>query len=151
LMRFKKTNDRTWCFWKNRIPFWKNQSQKNGIRRFANADFRRDLDLSLTSTIWFRDWFYNQVFDRILNEPNIRFINQKWSISMKFDSCICGDRNGYTCDSLLTVSTKAEVENQTSPLQQHFIGWFIKAKNPFLHRNRPHGFFCGTKGNTRFM
>jgi hypothetical protein len=56
---------------------------------------------------------------------------------MKFDSCICGDRNGYTCDSLLTVSTKAEVENQTSPLQQHFIGWFIKAKNPFLHRNRP--------------
>jgi hypothetical protein len=32
-------------------PFGKNQSQKMGFGAFANADFRRDLDLSLTSTI----------------------------------------------------------------------------------------------------
>jgi hypothetical protein len=34
-------------------------------------------------------------------------------------------------------------------LQQHFIGWFIKAKNLFLPEQATfHGFFCGTKGNT---
>jgi hypothetical protein len=37
-------------FLKEQDSIWENQSQKNGIRRFANADFRRDLDLSLTST-----------------------------------------------------------------------------------------------------
>jgi lycopene beta-cyclase len=46
-----------------------------GFGAFANADFRRDLDLSPYQHD--QDGFYNQVFDRILNEPNIRFINQK--------------------------------------------------------------------------
>ena len=42
----KKTNDRTWCFWKKNESIWeKSISKKWDSALFANENFRRDLDL----------------------------------------------------------------------------------------------------------
>jgi lycopene beta-cyclase len=52
----------------------------------------------------------------------------------EFDSCyVATETDSYTCDTIFnSIYRKAEVENQTKfPLQQHFIGWFIKVKNLF--------------------
>jgi lycopene beta-cyclase len=50
---------------------------------------------------------------------------------------VATETDSYTCDSLLTVFTESgsRKPDQIPCLQQHFIGWFIKAKNLFLHRN----------------
>src|SRR3970282_2125251 len=75
----KKTNDRTWCFWKENDSVWeKSISKKWNSALFANAEFSRDLDLQPYQYNMVQGLdFYNQVFEGILNEPNIHFINQK--------------------------------------------------------------------------
>jgi lycopene beta-cyclase len=41
----KKTNDRTWCFWQIEKATGNHPFQKMGSALFANADFKRNLDL----------------------------------------------------------------------------------------------------------
>jgi lycopene beta-cyclase len=51
---------------------------KMGFGTFANADFKRDLDLNLHQYNMVQGLdFYNQVFEFILNEKNISYVNQK--------------------------------------------------------------------------
>jgi lycopene beta-cyclase len=156
----KQTNDRTWCFWKEQDSIWeKSISKKWDSALFANADFRRNLDLSPYQYNMIQGLdFYNQVFDRILNEPNICFINQKViDINEVLTHVyVATETDSYTCDSLFnSVYIKAEVENQTKYplLQQHFIGWFIKSEEPIFTPEQATfmDFSVEQKGNTRFM
>jgi lycopene beta-cyclase len=156
----KQTNDRTWCFWKKQDSIWeKSISKKWDSALFANADFRRDLDLSPYQYNMVQGLdFYNQVFDHILNEPNIRFINQKVIDINEILThvFVATETDSYTCDSLFnSVYRKAEVENQIKYplLQQHFIGWFIKSEEAIFNPEQATfmDFSVEQKGNTRFM
>jgi lycopene beta-cyclase len=156
----KQTNDRTWCFWKEQDSIWdKAISKKWDSALFANADFRRDLDLSPYQYNMVQGLdFYNQVFERILNEPNIRFINQKVIDINEIPNhvYVATETASFTCDSLFnSVFRKAEVENQTKYpiLQQHFIGWFIKSEEAVFNPEQATfmDFSVEQKGNTRFM
>ncbi|MGK0296410.1 MAG: lycopene beta-cyclase [Ulvibacter sp.] len=156
----KKTNDRTWCFWKEQDSIWeKSISKKWDSALFANADFRRDLDLSPYQYNMIQGLdFYNQVFDRILDEPNIRFINQKViDINEVLTHIyVATETDSYTCDKLFnSVYRKSEVESQTKypVLQQHFIGWFIKSEEAVFNPEQATfmDFSVEQKGNTRFM
>ncbi|MGO4817239.1 lycopene cyclase family protein [Flavobacterium sp. W22_SRS_FP1] len=156
----KQTNDRTWCFWKKQDSIWeKSISKKWDSALFANADFRRDLDLLPYQYNMVQGLdFYNQVFDRVLNEPNIRFINQKvLDINEILTHVyVATETDSYTCDSLFnSIYRKSEVECQTKypVLQQHFIGWFIKSEEAVFNPEQATfmDFSVEQKGNTRFM
>jgi lycopene beta-cyclase len=156
----KQTNDRTWCFWKKQDSVWeKSISKKWDSALFANADFRRDLDLSPYQYNMVQGLdFYNQVFECILNEPNIRFINQRVIDINEIPNhvYVATETDSFTCDSLFnSVYRKAEVENQTKypVLQQHFIGWFIKSQQAIFNPEQATfmDFSVEQKGNTRFM
>ena len=61
----KKTNDRTWCFWKTNDSVWEQSiSKKWNSALFANTAFRRDLDLQPYHYNMVKGLdFYTQVFD----------------------------------------------------------------------------------------
>lgn len=156
----KKTNDRTWCFWKENDSVWeKSISKKWNSALFANADFRRDLDLSPYQYNMVQGLdFYNQVFESILKEAKIHFVNQKVLDINEIPNhvYVATETDSYTCDTLFnSIYKKQEVENQTKfpVLQQHFIGWFIKSEQSVFNPEQATfmDFSVEQKGNTRFM
>jgi lycopene beta-cyclase len=156
----KKTNDRTWCFWQTQNGNWEKAiSKKWDSALFANADFTRDLDLHPYQYKMIQGLdFYNQVFEFILNEKNISYVNQKVTDinELKNHVFVATEKETYTCDTVFnSIYNKAEVESQTKypVLQQHFIGWFIKSKEPVFNPSQATfmDFSVEQKGNTRFM
>ena len=75
----KKTNDRTWCFWKTSDSLWEQSiSKKWDSALFANENFRRDLDLQPYHYNMVKGLdFYNQVFDLLSKHENITFLTHK--------------------------------------------------------------------------
>ncbi len=156
----KKTNDRTWCFWQIEKGDWEPSiSKKWDSALFANADFKRNLDLQPYQYNMVQGLdFYNQVFDFILHEKNISYVNQKVTDINELENhaYVATETDGYTCDTIFnSIYDKEGVENQTKypVLQQHFIGWFIKSKEPVFNPDQATfmDFSVEQKGNTRFM
>jgi lycopene beta-cyclase len=156
----KKTNDRTWCFWQIEKGDWEQSiSKKWNSALFANADFKRNLDLQPYQYNMIRGLdFYNQVFDFILSEKNISYVNQKVTDINELENhvFVATEKETYTCDTVFnSIYNKSEVESQTKypVLQQHFIGWFIKSEEPVFNPEQATfmDFSVEQKGNTRFM
>ncbi|NGY36774.1 lycopene cyclase [Flavobacterium sp. XN-5] len=156
----KKTNDRTWCFWQKQVGNWEQSVSKRwDSALFANADFKRDLDLQPYQYNMIQGLdFYNQVFEFILNEKNISYVNQKVTDinELKEHVFVATETDSYTCDTVFnSIYNKAEVKNQSKypVLQQHFIGWFIKSKEAVFNPDQATfmDFSVEQKGNTRFM
>lgn len=156
----KKTNDRTWCFWEKNEGIWEQSiSKKWNSALFANADFKRDLDLQPYQYNMIQGLdFYNQVFECILNEKNIIYVNQKVTDinELKEHVFVATETESYTCDTVFnSIYNKAEVGSQSKypVLQQHFIGWFIKSKEAVFNPDQATfmDFSVEQKGNTRFM
>jgi lycopene beta-cyclase len=156
----KKTNDRTWCFWKTNDSIWeKSISKKWDLALFANTDFRRDLTLQPYQYNMVKGLdFYNQVFDLLSKQENISFVNEKVLDIKESETKILvqTDREFFTCSKLFnSIYNKQKVDAQTKypVLQQHFIGWFIKSEQPFFNPEQATfmDFSVEQKGNTRFM
>lgn len=156
----KKTNDRTWCFWSTKKGDWEQSiSKKWDSALFASAGFKRDLDLYPYQYNMIQGLdFYNQVFDFISNEINISYVNQKVTAINELENhaFVATETDSYTCDTIFnSIYNKEEVESQTKypVLQQHFIGWFIKSKEPVFNSKQVTfmDFSVEQKGNTRFM
>jgi lycopene beta-cyclase len=156
----KKTNDRTWCFWSTKKGDWEQSiSKKWDSALFASAGFKCDLDLYPYQYNMIQGLdFYNQVFDFISNETNISYVNQKVTAINELENhaFVATETDSYTCDTIFnSIYNKEEVESQTKypVLQQHFIGWFIKSKEPVFNSKQVTfmDFSVEQKGNTRFM
>lgn len=156
----KKTNDRTWCFWKTNNTVWdKSISKKWDSALFANGTFRRDLDLKPYQYNMIQGLdFYNHVFEFILNEKNIHYINQKVTAinELEHHAFVATEKETYTCEAVFnSIYNKEVVEDQTKypVLQQHFIGWFIKSKEAVFNPDQATfmDFSVEQRGNTRFM
>lgn len=155
----KKSNDRTWCFWDENTTFDAIVSQKWNFAWFKNEKLERQLDLKPYQYKMIKGLdFYTLVFDLIAKQDNIDFINQKIVSFKELDeNCVVKTQTEtYTCNQVFNSIFNPEfVKNQTQYpfLHQHFIGWFIKSKEPVFNPN------CATfmdfsveqKGNTRFM
>lgn len=102
--------------------------------------------------------FYNSVFKLISKEENITFLNQKVLDFQELGQhCVVKtDFESFTCNQIFNSIFNPElVKHQTKYpfLHQHFIGWFIKSKEPVFTSD------CATfmdfsveqRGNTRFM
>lgn len=156
----KKTNDRTWCFWKTNDSLWEQSiSKKWDSALFANADFRRDLDLKPYRYNMVKGLdFYTQVFDLLSKQENITFLNQKVLAIEECDTIILvqTESESFSCSKLFnSIYNKQKAASQTKYplLQQHFIGWFIKSEQPVFNPEQATfmDFSVEQKGNTRFM
>ena len=155
----KKTNDRTWCFWDENKLFDPIVSKKWQKAIFADADFKRELNLEPYQYKMVKGLdFYDMVFDAVSKQDNIHFINQKVLDFQELgnDCIIKTDVESYTCNKIFNSVLNLEIVKKQSKyplLQQHFIGWFIKSKEAVFTPD------CATfmdfsieqKGNTRFM
>jgi lycopene beta-cyclase len=156
----KKTNDRTWCFWKKEDSIWNPIiSKKWDVALFANENFKRDLELApyTYNKINGLD-FYNFVFETISSQPNITFLNEKVTDINELETHVFvgTEANRYTCQYLFnSIYTKDFAEGQTKypVLQQHFLGWFIKSESEVFNPDEVTfmDFSVKQKSNTRFM
>jgi len=156
----KKTNDRTWCFWKTNDSLWEESiSKKWDSALFANENFRRGLDLQPYQYNMVKGIdFYNQVFDLISKQENITFMNHKVSEIEESENLILikTESETFSCSKLFnSIYDKQKAESQTEypVLQQHFIGWFIKSEQAVFNQYQATfmDFSVEQKGNTRFM
>lgn len=155
----KKTNDRTWCFWDDKGLFDDLASAKWNSAWFKNESFERQLNLNPYQYKMVNGLdFYQRVFDLIAKAKNITFLNQKVLDFQELGNhCVVKTaEESFTCNQIFNSIFNTElVKNQTKYpfLHQHFIGWFIKSKEPVFTAD------CATfmdfsveqKGNTRFM
>ncbi len=156
----KKTNDRTWCFWKTNDSVWEQSiSKKWDSALFANENFRRDLDLQPYHYNMVKGLdFYNQVFDLLSKQENITFLPHKVLEIEESETIILvqTESESFSCSKLFnSIYNKHKAESQAKypVLQQHFIGWFIKSEQPIFNSEQATfmDFSVEQKGNTRFM
>ena len=155
----KKTNDRTWCFWDNSTLFDEIISKKWNTALFADADIQRNLNLKPYQYKMVRGLeFYNMVFELISKQNNIHFTNQKVvDFEELGNHCIVKtNKQNFTCNKIFNSIFNPELIKSQSKyplLQQHFIGWFIKSKEPVFNPETATfmDFSVEQRGNTRFM
>lgn len=155
----KKTNDRTWCFWDNSTLFDEIISKKWNTALFADAEIQRNLNLKPYQYKMVRGLgFYKMVFELISNQNNIHFTNQKVLDFQELGShCVVKtSEQSYTCNKIINSIYNPELVKLQSKyplLQQHFIGWFIKSKEPVFNPETATfmDFSVEQRGNTRFM
>ena len=156
----KRTNDRTWSYWEKGAGKWEDIVFKTWDSAvFADAESRRVLHLKPYSYKSIRGLdFYKKVFDSISKEENITFINQKVTqIEGKSRFIVVkSESDSYSCDKLFnSIYDKTIVAKQVKypVLQQHFVGWFVKSKQPAFDAGVATfmDFSVEQKGNTRFM
>ncbi|HBK82466.1 MAG TPA: lycopene cyclase [Flavobacterium sp.] len=163
----KKTNDRTWCFWDTNNPNDnpKNQFYNSIISKkwedtlFANATLHKKLDILPYHYKMLKGLdVYTFVFNEISKHHNIYFLQDE-VINFKDLETHCWvqtKKNEYRCDKVFNSIYKphfATNQNKYPLLQQHFIGWFIKTKEPTFNENAATfmDFSVEQKENTRFM
>jgi lycopene beta-cyclase len=156
----KKTNDRTWCFWEKGESTWDSVIFKKwDFALFATENFKRDLALKPYQYSQIRGIdFYDFVLKVISKQPNITFFNEKVTDINELETHVFvgTEQNRFTCNHLLnSIYTKAfaERQNKYPVLQQHFVGWFVKAENEIFDPEKVTfmDFSVEQKGNTRFM
>ncbi|MBG6186873.1 lycopene beta-cyclase [Flavobacterium sp. CAN_S2] len=156
----KKTNDRTWCFWKTNDSLWEQSiSKKWDSALFANENFRRDLDLQPYHYNMVKGLdFYTQVFDLLSKQENITFLTNKVLEIEESETIILvqTESESFSCSKLFnSIYNRHKAESQTKypVLQQHFIGWFIKSEQLVFNSEQATfmDFSVEQKGNTRFM
>ncbi len=156
----KKTNDRTWSFWdKNASDFDDILIQKYESAYFKNEHFTRKLDLEpyTYKTIRGID-FYKKVFDLMLQQPNVEFLEatisnfseSKEGVEVKTNAGIFFGEKIF--NSLYNPNLVAS-QSKYPLVQQHFIGWFIKTKEAVFNPETATfmDFSINQKATTRFM
>ncbi|MEW5675172.1 lycopene cyclase family protein [Flavobacterium enshiense] len=157
----KNSNDRTWCFWENRVGDWdwavsktwsKGGFQNNEIEIDCfSEDFRYKMIESKT--------FYERILSELKACPEIEWRKEQ---VQSFQEVVNEEVEVFTLqssykgvilfNSILDLnSLKNDAEYPL--LLQHFEGWFIKTKSPFFDRDKAGfmDFSVSQKGNTRFM
>ncbi|WP_339887357.1 lycopene cyclase family protein [uncultured Flavobacterium sp.] len=165
----KKTNDRTWCFWEA-TPSFGHPSKEGEVLKeiiskkwdttlFANENFRKKLDIEPYHYKMIQGLdLYNFIFAEISKHENIHFLQEKVTdFSELGNHCLVKtEQNSFTCNKVFNSifnSTLITSQEKYPLLQQHFIGWFIKSKEPVFDENAATfmDFSIKQKGNTRFM
>ena len=156
----KQSNDRTWSFWEKGIGNFDDiLIQKYDTAVFKNDKFSRKLDLApyQYKTVRGVD-FYKKIFDLIRLQPNIEFLEATISNYSEIKSGveIQTSAGNFHAEKLFnSLYNPNLIASQTKfPLvQQHFIGWFIKTKNPIFTPETATfmDFSINQKDTTRFM
>jgi len=156
----KNTNDRTWCFWE------KGTGQFDAIVHkswnsvfFGGQEFSKQLNISPYTYKLIRGIdFYRSFIEKINSYANIEFINTEVLYNEEKDNHVIVNtkETTYTCNQVFNSifdSEKIRKQKRYPVLQQHFIGWTIKSKEPIFEPSRATfmDFSIEQKNNTRFM
>lgn len=155
----KKTNDRTWCFWDDATIFEEIISKKWETTLFANENVRKKLNIKPYHYKMIHGLdFYKLVFNEISKHKNIHFLQDKvLDFKELGNHCIVKtEKESFTCNKIFNSIFNPNIvtsQKKYPLLQQHFIGWFIKSKEPVFDENTATfmDFSVNQKGNTRFM
>ena len=155
----KKSNDRTWCFWDDKLLFDEIISKKWNYALYADQDFERNLELKPYQYKMIQGLdFYNLVFNLISKQENIHFSNDTiLDFQDLGNHCfVKTEVKSYTCNKIFNSIFNSNIVKSQSNfplLQQHFIGWFIKSKEAVFNPDVATfmDFSVEQRGNTRFM
>lgn len=155
----KKSNDRTWCFWDVSNIFNETISKKWKTALFANDIFTKELEIEPLQYKMIRGLdFYTFIFEEISKQTNITFLNEKvLSFEDLGNQCIVKtNQQEFTANIVFNSIFNSKIvtsQNKYPLLQQHFIGWYIKSKEPVFNSDCATfmDFSIAQKGNTRFM
>lgn len=156
----KTVNDRTWCFWEVGegayddllCTTWDEAEVKSvqGDMAFSMAPYRYKMLRSA--------YFYTAIHQKIAAATNVELLRDEVLDLRDLDShvaVVLGDKEITANKVFNSVRDLSAIKgNPTYPLlQQHFIGWFVKTKEPVFDTSRVTlmDFSVPQKGNTRFM
>ena len=156
----KQSNDRTWSFWEKEsgeLDDILTQTYRSAF--FKSSRYTRKLDLKpyVYKTIRSVD-FYHKVFALIEQHPNVQFLQATISECTETNQgvTVSTSSGDFHCDKLFnSLYNPILVASQSKfPLvQQHFVGWFIKTKNPHFRTETATfmDFSIYQRETTRFM
>lgn len=156
----KKTNDRTWCFWeKGEGQFDTIVHKKWNHVYFGGKQFSKQFKIAPYSYKMVQGIdFYTSYFEQINANPNITFQQEtvKEVIQTSNGATVFTETSTYKTQQVFNsiFDYKMATHQQKYPvLQQHFVGWVIKAPNPIFDVDQATymDFSIPQKGNTRFM
>ena len=156
----KNCNDRTWCFWDNKLGDFDDLVSKKWEKALFINDKQTIECLSDNANYKMIEsiHFYNYVLDKLKKHSEIVWKKENF-ISFEdkgseviVTSNVAKYNTAIFFNSVFDVS-KIENNKKYPLLKQHFKGWFVKTTNPIFDTN------CATfmdfsipqKGNTRFM
>ncbi|WP_165749939.1 lycopene cyclase family protein [Cellulophaga sp. Z1A5H] len=156
----KQHNDRTWCFWEkgqgnfDTILYKKWSSihfeGKEINKKYAIAPYQYKMIKGID--------FYTSILKKLADYPNITFVNEEVVsvTNSPAENCVKTSNNsfiGKTVFNSILDATALLQQKKYPVLQQHFIGWYIKTKDPVFNAETATfmDFSIPQKGNTRFM
>ena len=156
----KQSNDRTWSFWEKGIGNFDDiLIQKYDTAVFKNDKFSRKLELApyQYKTVRGVD-FYKKIFDLFRLQPNIEFLEATISNYSEIKSGVevqtsAGNFHAEKLFNSLYNPNLVASQTKFPLVQQHFIGWFIKTKNPIFTPETATfmDFSINQRDTTRFM
>jgi lycopene beta-cyclase len=156
----KKNNDRTWCFWeKGEGQFDSLVHKKWNHIYFAGQQFSNRFNINPYTYKMLRGIdFYESILQRIQMHPNVTF--KQTEVTAVVDN---GENVKITTSEESFIGARvfnsifdykmATHQKEYPVLQQHFLGWFVKTKEPVFDTDQATymDFSIEQKGNTRFM
>jgi len=156
----KSINDRTWCFWeKGTGQFEEIIYKKWNSIHFQGKDVLNKTGIAPYSYKMIRSIdFYNHYLTKVKASTNITFTQEAmlgFSETEK-EVTVKTAKNTYSGKYLFNSLFNYRMATQQKKypvLQQHFVGWIIKADNPIFNAEEVTymDFSIPQKGNTRFM
>jgi len=156
----KKTNDRTWCFWEQGPgPFDSIVYKSWDYIYFAGKEYNNSLSIAPYSYKMVQGIdFYANYLGRIQKYPNIDFVQETVKEIAEFPSHVGVVTSEHHYKGKQVFDSRFhydKIQNRSKYpiLQQHFIGWFVKTKQPVFNASQATfmDFSIEQKGNTRFM
>lgn len=158
--QIEKSNDRTWCFWEKGAGKFDALLTKSWDHiRFRGPEFESRTPLHPYRYKMLRGQdFYREYHERIAQYPNID-VHYKEVRSIETGgpkSLVKTDSGDYEAGIVFSSVSFGPIEKLMKPfpvLQQHFVGWFVRCKEPVFDPEAPTfmDFSIPQKGNTRFM
>jgi lycopene beta-cyclase len=156
----KSDNDRTWCFWEKDKGDWDdilNHSWKDIIFKGDSGALQTCIEPYVYKMIQSSD-FYQKVWKTISTKQNFHFSKENVVKIQQVESngVVSTTENEYHSKKIINsiLFTDAYQKQQKYPvLQQHFVGYFVKTKEPVFATNAATfmDFTIPQKENTRFM
>ena len=133
------TNNRTWCFWENGEGEWGDFLHKTWPKiYFGSNDYSKVIDTNPYHYKMIRSGkFYTGLWEVIGKKQNIKFINSAVDSILEYDNDVEvitaeGSFKSAKVFNSIDFNKQYLTQGKYPVLQQHFIGWFIKAeKNEF--------------------
>jgi len=156
----QKSNDRTWCFWEEGAGKFDALLTKSWDHlHFRGPEFESTTPLYPYRYKMLRGQdFYREYHKRISQYPNIEVrYEEVRSIETGDPRSLVKTASGEYKAGIVFSSVSFEpIEKLMKPfpvLQQHFVGWFVRCKEPVFDPEAPTfmDFSIPQKGNTRFM